>query len=113
MKRIRLLAIDGTLYFPTGGPHPAGEADLAGPDWPSLLTRVYTSGDCDTVPWPLSSPYSTIQELYVRLAVALYDERESNDTWPLGGVVIELPDGREFDFDAVLVASNDNLNGRI
>jgi hypothetical protein len=65
----------------------------------------------DTCPWPMSSDYATFAQLRQRLAMALYDERETNSTWPVDEVlVIELPDGTQFDFDAVLMAGNDGTD---
>jgi hypothetical protein len=51
----------------------------------------------------MTSEYETTAELRERLALALYDERESNPHWPnTPDVVILLPDGERFDFDDVL-----------
>lgn len=91
-KPIRLIVRDGRLYFPTGDRYDSG---------PSMLIRVYPAGDCDTCPWPLASAFSTEDELRVRLACALFDERESNATFP-NRATIELPDGEVFDFDPLV-----------
>jgi hypothetical protein len=100
----RLIAIDGTLYFPHGG----RDFDLEGPaawkgqkDEPSLLLHRYDAGDCDTIPWPMRSDFATEAQLKERLASALYDERETNDFFGDGDSV-ELPDGTRFPFDEVL-----------
>lgn len=85
MAAIRLLNIDGYLYFPTG--------DYDDPTQPAILIRRYDAGDCDTCPWPFNT-----KELRERLACALFDERECNDTFKIGST-IELPDGTVFDFD--------------
>ena len=89
---IRLLDLDGTLYFPHGG-QPDNESlhYTVDRDTPSLLLLTYDAGDCDTVPWPLPPT------LHSRLARALFDERECNDFFP-SGAVIELPDGTPFPF---------------
>lgn len=84
MTTIRLVVQGGKLYFPSADP--------------ALLYRTYPAGDIDTCPWPFD-PGNT--ELAYRLAIALYDERESNDEFPTSAV-IELPDGTVFDFDTVL-----------
>lgn len=100
MKTHRLVAIDGTLYFPHGG--------TTDTDWrplesePSMLIRRYPAGDCDTVPWPLTSEFSTYAQLRYRLAVALFDERECNE-WFAYEDRVELPDGELFDLDAAVV----------
>lgn len=93
----RLAAIDGRLYFPTGCVY----LDPQGGEAPSLLMRVYDAGDCDTCPWPMVSSSATQEELRTRLACALYDERETNDTFSYGDTV-ELPDGTPFDFDSIV-----------
>lgn len=84
----QLLAIEGTLYFPTsedGGP--------------CLLLRRYDAGDCDTIPWPLRSEYASDAELRKRLASALYDERETNSTFGAACGDVLLPDGTLFSFE--------------
>jgi hypothetical protein len=51
----------------------------------------------------MTSEYATVDQLRERLALALYDERETNPHWPnRPDVVILLPDGERFDFDDVL-----------
>ena len=93
---IRLIADEGMLFFPHGGSY----GDKAEP---SLLIRRYDAGDCDTCPWPMASPFASLEKLRSRLALALYDERECNDHFP-SCASIELPDGSPFDFDAVLAS---------
>lgn len=88
----RLLVKDGQLYFPVSSKF--WEPDAIGQ--PSLLVRMYDSGDADTIPWPF--PEDRQAEMARRLARALYDERETNDEWGFGDTV-ELPDGQAFDFD--------------
>jgi len=105
-SNIQLIAIDGLLYFPYGGSDFIGDKPRWDcPDVPSLLMKIYTEGDCDTIPWPLvPHPYTsaTVESLERRLASALYDERESNPFFPFDAT-IALPDGTIFDFDAVIV----------
>ena len=110
MNSIRLVDRDGKLYFPSGGslPYPASLAPS--PDAPSILVRVYGAGDCDTIPWPLVSDYRSTASLRYRLAIALYDERETNEFFP-ADAQIELPDGTPFDFDWILVEPEEP-NGR-
>jgi hypothetical protein len=89
---ITLIARDGRLYFPTGNYDDATQ--------PCILIRRYDAGDCDTCPWPMvPGEYSdkSVDDMRVRLAYALYDERETNPTFP-GGASILLPDGTPFDF---------------
>jgi hypothetical protein len=92
---IRLIAINGKLYFPFGGYDSELNPDA---NSPSMLMRRYSAGDCDTCPWPMVSEYATPAELRTRLACALFDEREMNDHFP-DSAIIELPDGSIFDFD--------------
>lgn len=87
MKVIRLLVLWGQLYFPTGGSNSG----------PSLLVRMYDAGDFDTCPWPMEQQHRKL------LARALFDERETNETWLHNeDVIIELPDGTAFDFDQLV-----------
>jgi len=111
MNRIRLVDIDGRLFFPTGGnPSDFAIAD-ADRNIPCLLLRMYPAGDCDTCPWPMKSEFASLEQLRQRLAIALYDERECNETWPRDSdIVIELPDGTVFDMDAVLMRGNDGTD---
>jgi hypothetical protein len=95
-QTIRLVEIDGALYFPTGG-----NILPTDPDSASLLLRCYPAGDVDTCPWPMTATTTPETELRERLAIALFDERETNDTFP-DDATIELPDGTTFDFDAEL-----------
>lgn len=100
-KVIKLVAKDGSLFFPAGGYNDCLEAC---PDRPKLLLKIYAAGDCDRIPWPLvPGEYSSasVADLKARLAEALYDERESNEYFPIDAK-IALPDGEMFDFDAVL-----------
>jgi hypothetical protein len=94
---IRLIDEAGALYFPTGHHDHGG---------PTILLRSYPAGDWDHCPWPMTACRVSELELRERLARALYDERETNDTFPTDAV-IELPDGATFDFDAELVAADD------
>jgi hypothetical protein len=89
----RLVVLDGVLHFPTGGLDANLEHNA-----PSMLMRFYDAGDMDTCPWPFETKD---RDLAVRLAIALYAERETNDTWKLGDTV-ELPDGQPFDFDSLV-----------
>jgi|KBSMisStaDraftv2_1062788.scaffolds.fasta_scaffold17399_6 hypothetical protein len=85
IKRIKLINIGGRVYFPTGGPD--GDTD------PEMLMHVYAAGDCDTCRWPWKDP----EKEKKILACALYDERETNSTWPtFEEVEILLPDGTPF-----------------
>ena len=95
MKTIRLMAIDGMLFFPMGGADLSAESMESmfdREDRPSLLLRGHAAGDVDTIPWPWAHDYTE------RLAHALFDERECNKFFPMDAV-IELPDGTPFDFD--------------
>lgn len=87
MNTVRLTFEFGALHWPTGAE-------------PSLLVRRYDAGDMDTCPWPADY---TDPALAYRLARALYDERETNDTFA-DNCNVELPDGTTFDFDLVLMA---------
>jgi len=94
---VRLVAIDGVLYFPKGGraeTEPWDECE----DKPSLLVRTYDAGDCDTCPWPMVSQFSTREQLVERLQIALYDETQTNAFFHEDIDGIELPDGTPFDF---------------
>lgn len=96
MKTIRLMAIDGMLFFPMGGMDLDAETveeTYGRADKPSVLLRYYPAGDVDVVPWPWTQDYTE------RLAIALYDERECNKFFP-SDAAIELPDGTPFDFDS-------------
>lgn len=93
----RLVAKDGTLYFPTGCVY----LDPEGGDAASMLMYRYDLGDFDRIPWPLKSPHRDGDTLRRQLACALYDERETNDTFRYGDTV-ELPDGTPFDFDSLV-----------
>lgn len=88
MKVHTLVVEDGHLSFPTGGPDGGT----------SILMRFYEAGDMDTCPWPFEPKDKDLRH---RLAIALYDERESNSTFGVRDTVV-LPDGQPFDFDAVL-----------
>jgi len=87
MATYRLIAKDGRLYFPTG-------------DWenaanPSLLYRRYDAGDVNTCCWPIRNAKDK-----KILAHALYDERETNNTWSVREeAVIELPDGQPLEWE--------------
>jgi hypothetical protein len=101
MTTFTLIVQDNTLYFPHGGMDWDERHHKA--ELPSLLLCQYDAGDCDTCPWPMTSEYATAAELRERLALALYDERESNPHWTnTPDVVILLPDGERFDLDEVL-----------
>jgi len=105
MNTFTLTAQHGRLHFPHGGDDWTGEGPTRRdcPELPSLLICRYDSGDCDTCPWPMESAFATAAQLRERLALALYDERESNGCWPnTPDVVILLPDGTRFDADDVL-----------
>lgn len=83
MRRIKLVNIGGRVHFPTGGDD--GKE--------SLLLHVYAAGDCDTCRWPWKDPEKEKRIL----ACALYDERETNNTWPaFEDTEILLPDGTPF-----------------
>lgn len=95
MKTIRLMAIDGMLFFPMGGADLSAESMESmfdREDKPSLLMHDYAAGDVDMIPWPWKQDYT------LRLARALFDERECNKFFT-NDVSIELPDGTPFDFD--------------
>lgn len=98
---IQLVAQNGNLYFPFGGYDDSLRRQAA---QPNLLLKMYDAGDCDCIPWPLvPAEYSnaSVSDLEQRLASALYDERESNEFFPVDAV-IELPDGGVFNFDMLL-----------
>ncbi len=107
-KTFTLILKNGTLYFPHGG------SDAMNGDWdvfeyPSLLLRRYPAGDCDTCRYPfVPAEYSddTEHDLRVRLAFALYDERECNAYFPDDAVIL-LPNGERFDFDWILSEDED------
>jgi len=93
-QNVRLVVKYGHLYFPTG--------DWQDPAQPSLLIRIYPAGDCDTCPWPMVNHGSySVEKQRMILACALFDERESNGTFP-NHATIELPDGEVFDFDPLV-----------
>lgn len=83
-KTIKLLAIDGRLWFPTG--------DWINPEHPSLLIMRYPAGDNDTISWPLEKNEKR------NLASALYDERECNIDYNYETAIL-LPDGTVFNVD--------------
>jgi hypothetical protein len=99
MTKVRLIVKNNVLYFPFGGTDFDKPGYPASADLPSILFRQYDSGDRDSVPYPF--PKRKAAELRKRLALALFDERECNDLFPRDAV-IELPDGTEFDFDALV-----------
>ena len=106
MTTFTLINKDGRLYFPHGGDDWTGDGPTRHDcfELPSLLICQHDSGDCDTCPWPMVSEYATAAELRLRLASALYDEREINPHWPnRPDVVILLPDGERFDLDARMI----------
>ena len=92
---MKLVAKSGSLYFPHGGVSPTLHRCA---DIPSLLIYHYHAGDVDTIPWPLKSSTRTVADLRHQLAVALYGERECNDCFPADLCVVELPDGKAFNF---------------
>ena len=95
MDTIKLISIDGKLYFPFGGMNfDTLENDKS---IPSLLMRRYPAGDIDTIPWPMVSKYKPRDQLIERLQDALFDERETNSFFPVDAL-IQLPDGELFDF---------------
>lgn len=96
-KTHRLLDIGGRLWFPTGGDPWGVETGEA-----SLLMVVYQPGECDTCRWPMVDDVYTVAEQRAILARALFDERETNDTFAYKDQV-ELPDGTPFWFDEELV----------
>jgi hypothetical protein len=106
MTTFTLIAKNNSLYFPQGGDDWAADGDVRRdcPDHPSLLIRRYDEGDMDTCPWPMvPSEHYTLEDLRHNLALALYDERETNGCWPAKlAVTILLPDGTPFDLDDVL-----------
>jgi hypothetical protein len=97
--KITLVAEDGNLLFPHGG---SDMMQFDCPDVPTILLCRYQAGDCDTCPWPMvPTEHNDLDDLRVRLARALYDEREMNEFFPVDAVIL-LPDGERFDFDFVL-----------
>jgi hypothetical protein len=109
MNTVKLVVIDGRLYFPDGGRDFDAPVDplCCKEGVPSMLIHRYHAGDIDTIPWPL--PLSERTEWMVRLSSALYDERETNDFFP-SDAAIELPDGHPIDFDQVLVTHGSGRN---
>ena len=104
MTRIRLVAINGDLYFPKGGHFNAFEQDQLPQrreETEAILMYQYPAGDYDTLPWPLESKLRSPGKLRFHLAAALYDERECNEFFPTDAE-IELPDGTLFDFDTIV-----------
>ena len=93
-----LINKDGTLYFPHGGYTDNWNQERG---QPAMLIRRYDAGDCDTIPWPLKSDFHDEESLKIRLARALYDERECNSFFGIHDEIL-LPDGTPFDFDTVL-----------
>jgi hypothetical protein len=80
---MQLINDNGSLALP---PDPeSGEA--------RLLLHFYPAGDCDTIPWPMESPYRDLPTLQHHLARALFDASECEGT-PLQAL---LPDGTSFD----------------
>ncbi len=92
MTTYRLIAKDGSLYFPHGGMTESAGWERT-QDQPALLLHVYPEDGCDRAPWPFNSDAD--RKL---AACALFDERECNEFFPTDAK-IELPDGTEFDFD--------------
>lgn len=112
MRTFRLTVTDGLLSFPHGG-HDTWEGGgvYDDPAIPSLLIYRYAAGDIDTFKWPLTGRFAEVQKKRVRLASALYAERECNPCFP-ADALIELPDGEPFDFDQVL-ADAENQRRRV
>ena len=113
MKTFRLVIDHGDLCFPHGG-HDTWEGGgvYDDPAIPSLLIYRYAAGDIDTFAWPLTGRFADVQKKRVRLASALYAERECNPCFP-PDALIELPDGEPFDFDQILAdAENQPCLGR-
>ena len=112
MKTFRLVIDHGDLCFPHGGffEHD-GETLWDDPSTPSLLIYRYAAGDIDTFAWPLVGSFAELQKKRIRLASALYAERETNPCFP-ADALIELPDGSPFDFDQVL-ADAENQRRRV
>lgn len=100
-KTFRLTVEHGVLHFPNGGADFDVSFDAV-ENLPSMLLLQYPAGDCDTIPWPM--PECNLPALRLRLARALFDERETNDFFPTDAV-IELPDGTVFDFDSFLAGA--------
>jgi hypothetical protein len=102
MKTFRLVVDQGNLCFPHGGffEHD-GQTLWDDPSTPSLLIYRYAAGDVDTFAWPLVGSFAEVQKKRIRLASALYAERECNPCFP-PDALIELPDGEPFDFDQLL-----------
>jgi hypothetical protein len=86
---IKLIELNGMLYFPFT--HKQAK--------PTMLMRFYRAGDMDAIPYPFSSDHETRERQLNNLAIALFDQREWNDGFPVHSI-IELPDGTIFDFDA-------------
>lgn len=102
MKTFRLVIDHGNLCFPHGG-HDTWEGGgvYDDPAIPSLLIYRYDAGDIYTFAWPLTGSFAEVQKKRIRLAAALYAERECNPCFP-ADATIELPDGSPFDFDQIL-----------
>lgn len=66
----------------------------------TLILVSHAGGDCDTVPWPLTSEFRSDSVLRYQLAAGLYDMCE------MGLLAYEhdvaLPDGSLFDYRKVL-----------
>jgi len=92
-RTVTLVAQGGRLYYPTG----QGEDKTK----PSML---YVKNEDVTIcpwPWTINRTNTPVSTLRATLASALFDERETNETWSHGATIL-LPDGTEFDFDRVL-----------
>ena len=114
MTTITLIAENGELLFPAGGTDfDTGLYDQE--DLPKLLLCRYDAGDCDICPWPMIPAewsQETVDGLQVRLAKALFDEREMNQFFP-GDAVILLPDGSRFDFDSILADAEEKARSAV
>lgn len=109
MKTFRLVIDHGSLCFPHGGNDTwEGGGVYDDPAIPSMLIYRYAAGDIDTFSWPLVAATSAeLKKKRIRLAAALYGERETNPCFP-SDALIELPDGEPFDFDQVLADAENN-----
>jgi hypothetical protein len=95
-RTITLVERHGRLYYPTGHWEDRSK--------PSML---YVKGeDVSICPWPMTATTTPETDLRNRLASALFDERETNETWNHGATIL-LPDGTEFDLDAELWEAED------